>query len=195
MTVHSAKSYTCNKCKKPFTREDTLKRHLKGWYGKNGKYSEGCTGQETYPVNSYKCNKCEKSFARKDTLQRHLKGWKGKNGEFSKGCSAQETSPSNEDPPRDMNTQSIEAGTEPSEVTASVQVNINDTDAEPEFKLEEDDPIQVAFKIDPEYEASGESSDAITQKPGVLTGDEHLEAVLHSAATELVMGNKRRKLF
>ena len=195
MTVHSAKSYTCNKCKKPFTREDTLKRHLKGWYGKNGKYSEGCTGQETYPVNSYKCNKCKKSFAREDTLQRHLKGWKGKNGEFSKGCSAQETSPSNEDPPRDMNTQSIETGTEPSEVTASVQVNINDTDAEPEFKLEEDDPIQVAFKIDPEYEASGESSDAITQKPGVLTGDEHLEAVLHSAATELVMGNKRRKLF
>ena len=111
--------------------------------------------------------------------------------EFSKGCSAQETSPS-KDPPRDMNTQSIEAGTE---VTASVQVNINDTDAEPEFKLEEDDPIQVAFKIDPEYEASDESLDAIIQKPGVLTGDEHLEAVLHSAATEIVMENKRRKLF
>ena len=193
MTVHSVKSYTCNKCGKPFTREDTLKRHLKGWYGKDGKYSKGCTGQDTYPVNSYKCNKCEKSFARKDTLQRHLRGWKGKNGKYSKGCSVQETSPSNEDPPRDMDTQPIEAGTEPSEVAASVQVNINYTDAEPEFKLEGDDPIQVSLEIDPEYEAGVESSNAITQKPGMLTGDEHLEAVLHIAATELVMCNKRRK--
>ena len=112
---------------------------------------------------------------------------------FPKDVRRKKTSPSNENPPRDMNTQSIETGTEPSEVTASVQVNINDTDAEPEFKLEGDDPIQVALEIDPEYEAGGESSDAITQNPGVLTGDEHLEAVLHIAATELVMCNKRRK--
>ena len=105
----------------------------------------------------------------------------------------QETSPSNENPPRDTDAQSVETGTEPSEAAAPVMVDIRETDAEPEVKLEGDDPIQVALEIDPEYEAGGESSAAITQKPGVFTGDEHLEAVLHIAATELVMCNKRRK--
>ena len=94
----------------------------------------------------------------------------------------QETSPSNG-----------ETGTEPSEAAAPVMVDIRETDAEPEVKLEGEDPIQVTPEIDPEYEAGGESSDTITQETEMLTGDEHLEAVLHIAATELVMRNKRRK--
>ena len=128
-----------------------------------------------HSVKSYTCNKCEKPFARKDTLKRHLIGWYGKNGKYSRGCSVQETSPSNKNPPRDTDNESIEAGTGPSEVTASVQVIISDTDAEPEVKLEGDDPIQVTPEIDPEYEAGGETSDDMTQEPGRLAGDEHLE--------------------
>ena len=127
-------------------------------------------------------------------MQRHLKGWK-KNGKSSEGCLAQETSPSKKDPPRDMDTQSIEAETEPSGVTASVQGNIKDTDAEPEFKQEVNETVQVDLVMWPEYEANEESSVAITPTPEVFTGDEHLEAVLHTATTELVMGNKRRKGF
>ena len=188
--ISARKYHKCNVCEKVCRDSGKLKRHM-----------------TVHSVKSYTCNKCEKPFARKDTLKRHLIGWY-KNGKYSKGCSVQETSPSSKNPPKDTDNKSIEAGTGPSGVSASVHVNISDTDAGPEVKLEGDDPIQVTPEIDPEYEAGGETSDAVTKEPRKLAGGKNLErdhrvtgpangrivSVLQGAAPGLVIRSKRRKV-